>query len=307
MRRLLLESEKRKNSFIWKETPLNPFNELIVSWNAERPTQGAYLIQVSLFIGKWSPWVNYAFWGSSDQCTFKKHLHESSLNVYQDTIEVLNGYKVNGFKVRVVAEKNSSLEKFKDLYASTTDHSTHTITPTVSENIYVNLEVKGLSQIALKDERHLRLCSPTSTTAVIRFLTNSLDLSPLEFANHVVDSTFDIYGNWILNAAQASYKLKNIGYCYVVRFTAFDQIIDQLRKGYPVVVSVKGPLNGSAAPYESGHLLVVKGYDSKTQEVFCMDPAFPTNELTHVKYALSDFLTAWSRRQGIAYVFEMKK
>lgn len=107
-----------------------------------------------------------------------------------------------------------------------------------------------------------------------------------------------------LNTAQASHKLGNPWNCFVARFTNFNQIVDQLRKGYPVVVSVKGPLKGSALPYESRHLLVVKGYDSKKQEVFCMDPAFSANELTHVTYALDDFLVAWGRRKGIAYVFD---
>ena len=142
--------------------------------------------------------------------------------------------------------------------------------------------------MALSDERSKRLCSPTSTTAVIRFLSQSSLPSPLSFADSVVDTAFDIYGNWILNTAQASHLLKKPWTCCVVRLTSFDQVIRQLQKGYPVVVSVKGPLNGGATPYESGHLLVIKGYDSEKQEVFCMDPAFPTDELTLVSYDLND-------------------
>ncbi len=304
MHRSLLEFEKEKNIFFWEETKLNPFDELIVSWDAKRPAQGFYLIQVSLLLTEWSPWLNYAFWGAHDQYTFKEYLPESNLQVYQDVAEVLKGYKANGFRIRVIAQENASLEQFRTLHICATDRSTHKVNSKDSENVFINLGVVGLSQIALADEHCLRLCSPTSTTAVIQFLSNSATLLPSAFANRVIDSTFDIYGNWILNTAQASHELGEPWHCFVARFTTFNQIIDQLRKGYPVVVSVKGPLKGSALPYDLGHLLVVKGYDSENQEVFCMDPAFPTNELTDIKYALSDFLTAWRRRQGIAYVFD---
>lgn len=65
MHRSLLETEKKEGVFIWEETHLNPFDELIISWNAKRPKQGAYLIQASVFISEWSPWLDYAFWGGT--------------------------------------------------------------------------------------------------------------------------------------------------------------------------------------------------------------------------------------------------
>jgi hypothetical protein len=303
MHRSLLENEKENNTFVWEETQLKPFDELIVSWDAERPLKGSYLIQVSLFTSKWSPWLDYAFWGAHDQYTFKEHLSELGIQVYQDAIEVLQDKKANGFRIRIMANEKASLDGFRTLHTSSIDRKIHTVNFIPSKNVSVNLKVNGLSQIALSDERHLRLCSPTSTTAVINFLSGTSDISPIEFANSIVDSAFDIYGNWILNTAQASHVLGNSWHCFVARLTTFNQIVDQLMKGYPVVVSIKGPLRGGALPYESGHLIVVTGYDSESQEVFCMDPAFSTDDLTHVKYSLNDFLTAWNRRQGIAYLF----
>ncbi len=300
----LSETEKKQDLFVWEKTELAPFNELIVSWDAKRPVQGSYLIQVSLFVTEWSPWLDYAYWGVEDQHTFKERLPEAKTQVYQDAAEILEGHQASGFKVRVIAQKMSSLEKFDTLHACATDWSTHAVSLTVSEGISIDLNVLGLSQIALPDERRLRLCSPTSTTAVIRFLLNDATLSPLVFADKIFDTAFDIYGNWNLNTAQASHELGKPWHCFVARLTSFNQIIDQLSKGHPVIVSVKDPLKGSAIPYKSGHLLVVKGYDATKQEVLCMDPAFPTDQLTHVAYALSDFLAAWSRRGGIAYIFD---
>ena len=67
LHRLLTEKEKENCIFVWEEFTEYPFDELIISWNAERPTQGAYLIQVSVLTEEWSPWFDYAFWGTHDQ------------------------------------------------------------------------------------------------------------------------------------------------------------------------------------------------------------------------------------------------
>ncbi|KAF3363004.1 hypothetical protein PHSC3_000541 [Chlamydiales bacterium STE3] len=304
MHRALTTTDQEKKVFLWEEKLLNPFDELIVSWDAKRPEQGSYLIRVSLLIKEWSPWLDYAIWSPDDQRTFKNSLPNANVQVYQDAVEVLNGNKATGFRVWVVARGDVALEQFETLHISATNRATQTVAGPDSKNISINLDVAGLSQMTLPDERYLRLCSPTSTTAALRFLLGSLELSPIAFADKVVDSAFDIYGNWILNTAQAFHELGNPWHCYVARLNSFSQIIDQLNKGFPVVVSVKGPLKGSALPYESGHLLVVKGYDSATNEVFCMDPAFANDESTLVKYELNDFMEAWRRKLGIAYIFD---
>lgn len=297
LHRPLSDSEKNNHTFVWEETEQEPFDELIVSWDAERPKTDSYLIQVSLWTSEWSPWLNYALWGANDQYTFKESLEDFGIRVCQDAVE--SKHKASGFRVRVLAREKG----FRGLHVSAIDRSQHVVNFHPTKEISVNLKVPGISQIALSDERRTRLCSPTSTTAVINYLSNALNTSPIDFANTIVDTKFDIYGNWILNTAQASHLLGKNWHCYVARLTTFNRIMDQLQLGYPVVVSVRGPLKGSALPYESGHLVVVTGFDSKSQEVYCMDPAFPSDPLTHVTYPLMDFLTAWSRRQGIAYLF----
>ena len=303
MRRLLLENEQKLDVFVWEEIGLAPFDELIVSWNAQRPAEGAYLIQVSVLMGEWSPWMDYAFWGVTEQYTYEQYLSSPAIQVYQDSLEILENRKANGFRVRVIAKGKATLNHFRTLYSSMIDHSVYVLNSEAADDVSINLGIGGLSQLALTDERSKRLCSPTSTTAIIRFLLNSTDLSPLAFADTIHDSAFDIYGNWVLNVAQASHELGSLWNCYVVRLKNFNQIIDQLKKGHPVVVSVKGQLKNSALSYESGHLLVVKGYDSTLRQVICMDPAYASDELTHVKYDLSDFLEAWNRRKGLAYLF----
>lgn len=149
-----------------------------------------------------------------------------------------------------------------------------------------------------------RICSPTSTTAVIRYLNHNNSLDPLQFAYRVRDQQFDIFGNWVLNTAQAFHELQGKWAVWVERLEGFQRVYDSLEKGVPVVISVQGPLAGSACDYSEGHLMAVIGYDAEKEEVICMDPAFRGREASSTRYALNDFLSAWARRGNVAYLFQ---
>ena len=230
-------------TYIWEERNLTPFDELLVSWDAFRPEQGHYLISVSLLNGTWSPWFDYAFWGARDQHTFD-HMQEP-YKIFQDTIEILGGHKATGFRIRVMAEGGAPITGVRALHACATDLKSQEMNYNVEKSLHsVALPVPGLSQVALSHARNMHLCSPTSVTAVIRYLCPYIAVSAIPFAEHVRDSAFDIYGNWILNTAQASHTLGRPWYCYVGRLTSFKELFDQLALGYPVVVSIRGPLPG---------------------------------------------------------------
>ncbi len=177
----------------------------------------------------------------------------------------------------------------------------------VSCSLPVCLQVNGLSQMVLNHVRNRDLCSPTSTTAVVRYLLQNDGIDPLLFAQNTWDRGFDIFGNWVFNVAEAAAQLGPKWNCWVERLNGFDDIYQHLQAGTPVVVSVRGPLPGSAQPYASGHLIAVIGYDPQQQKVICMDPAFPSHDQTHVFYDLSDFIQAWNRRGRVAYVFTLQK
>jgi hypothetical protein len=146
------------------------------------------------------------------------------------------------------------------------------------------------------------MCSPTSTSAVIQYLQGCY-IDPISFSSNVHDNAHDIYGNWILNTANAAAILGAGWHCWVQRLNGFDELYQQLEKRIPVVVSIKGPLEGAPLPYEEGHLIVVKGYDASKKCVLCMDPAYPTNTETNAEYPFEAFMHAWRRRRHLAYIF----
>lgn len=288
----------------WKEENLSPFNELMISWNADRPMKGKFLFYVSVKIDEWSPWLLYASWGDDGQSSFLSTTEEAPVKVYQDALEITEGKKATAFQIKIVTEGCSNLGSIHGLHVYTNSDKSKELPTTDLCLTSIDLKVPGLSQMALDHIRHTDLCSPTSTTAVTRYLSNDYTIDPVSFAQQAWDSGFDIFGNWVFNVAQASTHLGDGWDCWVERLNGFNDIYSYMKQGTPVIVSVRGPLPGSAQPYAKGHLLVVIGYDSLDQKVGCMDPAFPTDNETHVSYTLPDFVQAWNRRGNVAYVFK---
>lgn len=291
------------DSYEWIVNSIDPFEELLISWNSNRPQQGHYTIYVSVDTGEWSPWLTYAEWGKNYQKGFISTPEHVPVKVYQDAVAIAPEYQGLGFKIKVVAEGGASLSGLNSLHVCSSNPSL-----IINHDAYYSrsstcLKVEGLSQMALNDSRNGRLCSPTSTTAVVRYFNGDRLLDPIDFAESCYDSGFDIFGNWVFNAAEAYNRLVNY-HVWVERYTDFSEILDSLDRGVPTVISVRGPLSNSASAYKNGHLMVVIGFDENTQEVICMDPAFLSDEETIVRYPLNELLQASGRRKNIAYVFK---
>ncbi len=282
----------------WEEACVPPFTELIFTWNGQRPVDQDYRFYVNIKVGTvWSPDLLYAQWGRESQCTFSQTVDNFPVRSDQDTIEILDGHQADGFRIRVEGPGESLFSLH--VYTKQREAQDAEFGGVAS----VELPLKGLSQMVLEHPRFASLCSAASSTAVIRYLLSSDHWDPIFFAERSRDFCFDIFGNWVLNLAHASSVISPSWECWVERLAGFGELYRKLSSGVPVVVSVRGPLNGSALPYQSGHLLVVRGYDAESQKVLCMDPAFPSPEETFVSYALSDFLFAWKRRGYVSYIF----
>lgn len=288
----------------WREENLCPFNELMISWNAPRPKLGNYLFYVSVKIDGWSPWLLYASWGSDGQRSFSRKTSAAPVEIYQDALFVLDSQMATGFQIKAISEDSAELPSISQFHVYINSDQIEGVEQRINYSLSIQLPLEGISQMALNHPRYEDLCSPTSTTAVVRYLLNDNKVDPSFFARHVWDSGFDIYGNWVFNVAQASVELGASWNCWVERLRGFDPIYQSLHEGIPTIVSVRGPLQGSALPYDKGHLMVVVGYDAEQRKVICMDPAFSSNAQTCVSYDFLDFVQAWQRRGKIAYVFD---
>jgi len=288
-----------------RETQI-PFNEMILSWNGFRPKTGSWSFSASLFQDHWSEWLPLAEWGQGRQKTFICDPQGSFTKSYQDVAIVKSGL-CSGYKIRIRAEDGATLTTLRSITVSFGEPSLFVPKPLYDLPSVRLAGVPSMSQQILSHPRAKDLCSPTSVTSAINFLLKNRSTDPVLFAEQACDQSFDIYGNWILNTAAAFEALQGNYQTYVARLPDFGAIHAQLTKGLPVVVSVKGPLLGAPLPYANGHLILVTGYDQKTRQVLCMDPAYPTDEQTLTSYPLDEFLIAWTvRRMNLAYLFEKK-
>lgn len=270
---------------------IDPFDELILSWNGVRP-KTPWIFWISLYQEGWSSWMRLAEWGEGIQRTFSDSCETAK--TYQDIASPKSGL-CTGFRVKVEGD----LAGLHSLFVCCSNLKEIQTKILNLPPVHLN-EFPAQSQQILSHKRARDLCSPTSTTTSINYLLKQ-QLCPAQFAETAKDQGFDIYGNWVLNTAAASEYLLPKYRIHVERLTDFSAIHNQLQKGLPTVVSVRGPLPGAPMPYQYGHLLCVIGYENG--RVHCMDPGFPTSDQTHVSYPLSDFLDAWtSRRKNLAYV-----
>jgi hypothetical protein len=292
---------------VWEMDTEDPFNELIVSWNGFRPKQGRWLFYVSLRnLYRWSPWLEYAEWATDSQKTFQSSPPDSEARTYQDCAVPKTGF-CYGYRVKVISEGGSNLANLDSIYACTSNLANLHIdlsSSFLAPSIYLP-NVPLQSQMVLDHPRRKDMCSPTSITTAIRYLSKKI-VDPIFFANRSHDDGFDIYGNWILNTAAAYDELSGAYRIHVERLESFSALYSHLLEANPVIVSVKGEIPGAAKPYQSGHLVCVIGYDSEKSQVICIDPAFADNPSTLKAYPLTPFLKAWSLRQNIAYIFRKK-
>ena len=257
-----------------------PFDELIVSWNASRPIQkGKFIVSIAVKTHAWSAWLPYAVWAHEGQGGCHSKDDSGDVFIDQDIAQLHSGRHAFGFRIAVEACDGADLNEFYALYACVSRPNELQAKSSPPAMPSIELNVPLISQMLLPHQRHRDMCSPTSTTAVMAYLLGHQAFDPVAFALKARDETFDIFGNWPLNVAEASAVLGKEWRCWVQRSAGFDDVYARLSAGIPTVVSVRGPLPGSALPYAQGHLMVVKGYDASSRRVLCMDPAFPRTKV----------------------------
>lgn len=286
---------------VWHQEITAPFDELLLTWNGARPSQGYYRFFIRVQTAEWSPWIVYADWGRDFQSTFENYFHEWGIDQSQDTLSITEG-KGKAFEIKLEALQGA-LETSSFVLSVCATKKDEIRLGSFNSSASIFLPLTGVSQFDIRHAEGHRLCSPSSIATVISYLRGS-PCDVASFSSHVYDTQSKIYGNWVLNCSQGNVEMGKNWKCWAERLSNFDELFQFLKKGIPVVVSVKGPLIHSALPYERGHLMVVIGYEGQKLEVICMDPAFSKHAETIVRYPIQDFLAAWHRRLNLAYLFQ---
>lgn len=300
------------NDVIWEKKETVPFDEIIVSWNAFRPLKGDMTIWVSVRLKNsgWSPWHRFAKWSATSQRTFVNKLSRY-VHTKNSRIEMQRGVLAHGFRVKVSFQNGARPQNLKALFACLT--RLKKFKRTVPNTKLPSVCVHGLpkqSQMVLRHEDYRDLCSPTSTSMLVayfykqlynnKFSARSLADFAAEFADKVYDHGIHIYGNWILNVAEAFNSCNGEVFFRVERLSGFNDLHRYLSKNIPVAVSVRR-LRGGATPYANGHFLIPFAYSREKQQILCMDPAFVGRRVVK-RYPLRSFLAAWARSSNMTYV-----
>lgn len=311
--------EKKEICFSKHDTPL--FNQAICSFNAHKPSRGFFRFNIQVRDAHTKKWYKKHImydWGACVQRSYTSEKNDASDNTsfHHVRLELPHGAYGDGMRLCVEAYNGASMCKLASLYVNIVN--LHNFEHASKEQ-YLNIpsivieRITPISQMRLAHAKREVLCSPTSASMVIQYvnrLFNSTDLlsqyysRPESIADTVYDNALDTYGNWIFNIAEIFIRTEGMVYAYVRRLSSFTALCTQLRKGFPVVVSVRGPLYGAPREYANGHLLVVAGWDQSAQEVLCYDPAFEETNAVFVRYPIKHFMQAWDKSRRLAYCIQ---
>ena len=103
---------------VWSMDDVPCFDEMLLSWSANRPLSGNITISVSLKTDSWSDWHLYAVWGSSGQ--HGGNAKDNHTRIFQDTIDILEGHTASGFRVHLEAHDGADLSNIRAIHACTT-------------------------------------------------------------------------------------------------------------------------------------------------------------------------------------------
>lgn len=299
-----------KKTLFCEKIKVNPFTQLIFSWNIVRPQVGYFSFYVQVRDAetkRWGIWHHMADWGAGMQQSYLSKSDGVSSFVHV-RLEVDNKKVADAYRIKIIPRDNASLSCIYAYSIATSNFNLFKAEQIVSDNlasVYIK-NVPLIAQFELEYEDNGRICSPVSCAMLVNYLTNTYQ-DPIAFALQSFDAGLGVYGSWPYNMAHAFEQCNGTFHFFVKRMNTFVDLHEQLIKGMPVIVSVRGNLPGALKPFPHGHLLIVVGWDKETRQVLCHDPAAESNEKVFKRYPIADFLPAWERSHRLAYVAEPVK
>jgi hypothetical protein len=284
------------------------FTQCMVSWNAFRPESGHFTLSIQVRHHKdqrWGSWHKMVSWGKNIQSSY---FEESDKGVvyHHVRLEVPHHNRADAVRVKIETHEGALFEDFRLLSVALSDFTLFSEEPLNVLTDLPTVHVKGVpvySQMVLDHPKKEVICSPTSLSMVVGFVEGK-DVNPCEFAEKSFDKGLQAYGSWPFNVAHAFERCNGSMLFRVIRSNSFADLHVRLQNQLPVVVSVRGAIKGAPQEYPKGHLLVVVGWDQKSQKILCHDPAWNCLEKVVVAYDAHSFIRAWERSRRLMYVVE---
>ena len=302
-----MAGNKQQTSIIFSKKNVPLFGQLIFSWNAYRPHQGHFSFFTQIYNPKtnqWSEWHKMADWGNNCQQSYLSK--QTTTQFCHVRLEIPEHSLANSLRIKIISSGGADLSLVQAIAVNISNFAKFKNIPSSPQFNMPSLIINGIpqqSQMILDHPRAEHMCSPTSCSMLVSYLNKS-PIDPLSFAQNVYDKGLDSFGSWPFNTAHAFEQCKGTMLFHVARLNSFADLYAKLQQSIPVVVSVRGQLNGAPREYKNGHLLLVIGWDHYSKKVICHDPAFDKNDKVFTLYDFDSFCLAWSRSRNLAFLAE---
>jgi hypothetical protein len=283
-----------------------PWNELILSWNADAPA-GTFLKIEARGILRDHDTAFYTLgnWSLSKARSSVPHQNDNDGTVDTDTLVLKQ--VADAAQIRVtLGGTNRTQPTLKFLGAS---FSNTRITPVPAAphraawGKIVNTPER--SQHGYPDAKGW--CSPTSLSMMLAHWSKNLNrpemnLTVPEVASSVYDANYTGTGNWAFNVAFAG-SFDGMR-SYVARLDDISEVEDWIAMGIPVILSARWDWLKSGRPFDPvGHLIVCIGF-TENGDVVINDPAAHLDRGQSVRqiYKRADVIHSWSKSHQAVYL-----
>jgi hypothetical protein len=277
------------------------FRQAIASWDGSTPTGSIEIYLSAKVNGTWSKPLAIAEWSETAERTSRKS-QAPGLRVFVDTL-VVDSATGRADALRITARLRGSKAGGKGPVLRGLGISVSG--PSAAQP--TDLLVPEISQMLVKDGG-AKMCSPTSLGMLLSYWSGkeseAWNQEIPAIAKGVFDADYSGYGNWSFNVAYANAMSDGKLRAFVTRLRTVEELGALVTSGIPVIVSLQweaDEMTGAAIRATDGHLLVVRGFDTKG-DLIVNDPADPDG--THVRrtYDRTQFKRAWRRSQNTVYI-----
>ena len=289
--------------------PGRPFTEVIPSWNIKHSSRSQFIIELrGKRFGIPTAWYQMADWtldASTNPRTSLNGQKDADATVSTDT--VIFHQPMDSVDLRITSKIADGERPILDLVSVSFSGTILDEPASVTKSAAWGKVIPMAKRYQNRYPDGHRLCSPTSTSMLLREAAKrtgqAVDRDVPAVVPGLYDAGYDGAGNWSFNAAFYGQFDGLTG--YVSRFGKIADLELFIERGIPLAVSVDlNRFRGTPKPVDSGHLVVLVGFQKNGDPVF-LDPAV-SNEV-QTTYLRANFDSAWKRSGRAVYVFAPSK